>query len=382
VDEDETGNESPGLEADMSVEEFMQKPTTLPTDLIITMTNFAEEQDAHKCANVVRGYLELFGRWMDLSRLDRMYISFNYPETLASIDLGTSSDTILKPTNDEVATGVAMAPSVLREDGWKSVIVMNATYARSLSYELDGSDGVTEEQLDAFRAETLHILAHECGHVHDHTVQWRSLPPETHSKMWTRMEHRIKEPARACWSEYIAEYFGASFATKDTLGNYESSFCQRLEIAWPAITASIRQYRMHGNIDQVISEVGLQIRNVITYAAYLLGYLANKKESLEHGALNAAQASKDYPELGVFTERLRVGLDDLHDRYPDFTSLDVFTPLSEIVHDMYKRAGLTFTEKEDGMLRVDIPYRVDTLPSLAEQLEYLSKSHSAENNDD
>ena len=54
---------------------------------------------------------------MDLSRLDNVYVSFDYAGTLASLDLGTGSETILKPTNDDVATGVAMAPSVLREDG-------------------------------------------------------------------------------------------------------------------------------------------------------------------------------------------------------------------------------------------------------------------------
>lgn len=361
-------------ETDKSFEEFMQRPTTLPADLVITLTNFADEKDANHCADVLRGYLEVFGRLMDLSRLDRAYVTFDYEGTLASLDRGTSSNITLTPTNDEVAVGVAMAPSVKREDGWKSVVVISAAYARSLSYEANGSTDVDKNQLEALRAETLHILAHECGHVHDHAMQTRSLPDDTYSKAWSPIEYRLKEPAMACWSEYIAEYLSAGFGTKDTLGGYETAFRDRLKAAWPAITASIRQYRMHGNVDQVISEVGLRIRNVIVYASYILGHLSKTGQSLEAGVPKAAQDVEDHPELGSFVRRLGHELRGLHDRYPDFASLDVFTPLGQVVHDMYKKAGLTFIQNDDGTLRVEIPHRTDTLPSWQEQFEFLSKA--------
>ena len=375
MDELESSNEPSETEANKAFDEFMQKPTTLPSDLVITLTNFADEQDAHRCANAVRGYLAIFGRLMELSRLDRVYITFDYAGTLASLDLGTGSDTILKPTNDEIATGVAMAPSVLREDGWKSVIVINASYARSLSYEIGGSDDISKEQLDALRAETVHILAHECGHVHDHAMQSRSFPSETYSEKWTPFEHRLKGPAMACWGEYIAEFLSAGFGTKDTLSNYENAFCDRVKAAWPAVTACIRQYRMHGSIDRVISEVGVHIRNIIIYAAYMMGHLAKKEQNLETGAPQAVQTAKDHPELGSFIERIQDELHALHDQYPDFRSLDVFTPLSAVVHDMYKKAGLTFIENENGSLRVVIPHRSDTMPSLAEQVQFVAKAN-------
>jgi hypothetical protein len=377
MDELESSNKSSEMEVDKAFDEFMQKPTTLPSDLVITLTNFADEQDAHRCANAVRGYLEIFGRLMELGRLDLVYITFDYAGTLASLDLGTGSDTILKPTNDEIATGVAMAPSVLREDGWKSVIVIGASYARSLSYEIGASDNISKEQLDALRAETVHILAHECGHVHDHAMQSRSFPAETYKKKWTPFEYRVKEPAMASWGEYIAEFLGAGFGTKDTLSNYENAFCDRMKAAWPAVTASIRQYRMHGNIDRVISEVGIHIRNIIIYAAYMLGYLSKKDQNLETGAEQAVQTAKGHPELGDFIERIQDELHALHDQYPDFTSLDVFTPLSAVVHDMYKKAGLTFIENENGSLRVEIPHRSDTMPSVAEQVQFAWRANQA-----
>lgn len=369
---------SNGLEQDMheAFEEFLKKPTTLPEDLIITLTNFLEEQDAHRCADVVRGYLQVFGRLMDLSLLDRVYITFDYEGTLASLDSGTGGGRVFSPTNDEIATGVAMAPSVLREGKWKSVIVINAAYARSLSFEIGESEDITEEQLEALREETLHILAHECGHVHDHAMQTKHLPPEAYSKKWSTFEYRLKEPAMACWGEYIAEFHAAGFGTKDTLHNYEEAFCQRLTAAWPAIIASIRQYRMHGRIDQVLSEVARQIRNVLLYAGYLLGYLAKQEQELEVAAPEAVGAAKEHFPLGAFLSRIRTELHALHDRYPKFDSLDVFTPLSDVIHDMYKSAGVSFIEKDDGTLRVEIPHRDDTMPSLEEQFDFVSKMGS------
>jgi hypothetical protein len=204
MDEQEAGGVSE-QDTDKTFEEFIKKPTTLPVDLTITLTNFLDEQDAHRCADVVRGYLQVFGRLMDLSLLDRVYVTFDYEGTLASLEVGTGSGTVFKPTNDEIATGVAMAPSVLRDGIWKSVIVINAAYARALSYEIGAIDDVTQEQPEALRAETVHILAHECGHVHDHAMQTKHLPPETYSKKWSAFEHRLKQPAMACWGEYIAE---------------------------------------------------------------------------------------------------------------------------------------------------------------------------------
>ena len=85
--------------------------------------------------------------------------------------------------------------------------------------------------------------------------------------------------------------------------------------------------------------------------------------------------SEHFP-LGAFLSRIRTELHALHDRYPKFDSLDVFTPLSDVIHDMYKSAGVTFIEKDDGTLRVEIPHRDDTMPSLEEQFDFASKMGS------
>jgi len=67
--EQEETNESSQANADQTFQEFLKKPTTVPVDLTITMTNFLDEQDARRCGDVMRGYLDVFGRLMDLRKL-------------------------------------------------------------------------------------------------------------------------------------------------------------------------------------------------------------------------------------------------------------------------------------------------------------------------
>jgi hypothetical protein len=56
-------------------EEFMKLPSTLPEDLVTTLTNFADEADAHKTADVIRGYLSVFRRLMNRNSLAKVFIS-------------------------------------------------------------------------------------------------------------------------------------------------------------------------------------------------------------------------------------------------------------------------------------------------------------------
>jgi hypothetical protein len=154
------------------------------------------------------------------------------------------------------------------------------------------------------------------------------------------------------------------------LKGYEDGFCDRLKNAWPAITTAIRLYRMHGNVDRVLSEVSIQVRHVAVYAGYLFGYVAKMDLSLTDAAPQAATEINTHPEFGAVVKELREGLMKLLDIYPKFADLDVFNPLSDLIGDLYKRAGFAFRENPDGTLHLDIPHRPDTMPTLAEQFAF------------
>jgi hypothetical protein len=103
----------------------------------------------------------------------------------------------LKATNDEIAVSIAMVPAVMHEGEPRSVMVLNAAFIGVL--------GETETpENEAARRETIYILAHECGHVHDLAMQTTAFPD---AMLKMRLPYRdgiLLGIAMACWDEYIA----------------------------------------------------------------------------------------------------------------------------------------------------------------------------------
>jgi len=361
--EDEKGD-------DGEFEAFMARPSTLP-DVVITLIGFASEEDANKLADIVRGYLSIFGRLLDLSGLAQVYISFDYAGTLASLERGFDTEHVLRPTADEIAIGVAMTPSVLREGKHKSVIVLSAPHFAVLSAD-DSSVGDIEV-LEKCRIQMIHTLAHECGHVHDREIQVRSFPNTLLKRTWTSGQNALLGTAVACWEEHIASRLSANWGNEETRSGFEDAFCSRLENAWSTMLKSIRLYRMHGDVTRVVEEVASQVRVVLIYGSYLLGHLAGLDRTLEEGAPKAAAMLGANVPFRSCIERLQTECDVLYSTYGQWAGMEVFDPLAEAVHDLFKEAGLVFSER-DGQTHIDIPLRADTLPSMHEQLEFMQQN--------
>jgi hypothetical protein len=120
----------------------------------------------------------------------------------------------------------------------RSVMVLNAAFISVLG------ESETPEN-EAARRETIYVLAHECGHVHDLEMQTAAFPD---SMLKLKLPYRdgvLLGIAMACWDEYIACLLSASFATGSTLLAYEETFCKALGGAKGRADAGIRQYRMH-----------------------------------------------------------------------------------------------------------------------------------------
>jgi hypothetical protein len=86
-------------------DEVSARQSTLP-NFTISMTGFANEEKAQKIGTIVRDYLLFFGKLMDLGALSRVWITYQYEETLASLDRGVETQDKLTPTQDDVAVGV------------------------------------------------------------------------------------------------------------------------------------------------------------------------------------------------------------------------------------------------------------------------------------
>src|ERR1051325_1229324 len=95
-----------------AVEEFLRRPSTLH-DIGVDLRCFDTEERAKRVGEAVNSLLQIFGRLLNLKRLLRVIVAYDYHETLAAIERGIATEKQLKATNDELAVGIAMAPAVM-----------------------------------------------------------------------------------------------------------------------------------------------------------------------------------------------------------------------------------------------------------------------------
>src|SRR5258707_1222143 len=107
--------------------DFARLPSTLPP-IGIDLRYYANEEFARSVGDAIGAWLHLIGKILNLKRLKQIVVSYKYHEALAEVDQGAPVSGPLKATNDEIAVGIAMTPTVLDEGEAKSVMVLNAEY--------------------------------------------------------------------------------------------------------------------------------------------------------------------------------------------------------------------------------------------------------------
>ncbi len=345
-------------------DEVSARPSTLP-DFTFSFTDFAREEDARQLAAIIEGLLSFFGKLMNLSALSRVWVTYDYAGTLASLERGLDAGKKLTPTNDAIGVGIAMTPAILVDGKPKSVIVLNALHMMALTQP-------ENEELRPYYRQMVYTLAHECGHVHDLGMKVASLPDTWLKRRLNPYDGLLFEIADACWSEYIASRLSALVSPTELTSQYESTLCEQLETGIPAICGYLRQYRMHADVPQVLSECTYVVSKILTYASYLFGQLHGLGQAFDNAAPKTREALNDHPDVLSLVSQLEPELQALHAGYGNWQGFEVFEPLKKIAFDLFAVVGLILEERGDDGMAVRIPLTPDTTPNLAEQLEFLA----------
>jgi hypothetical protein len=240
----ENGEETkPELPEAEEMEEFALRPSTLPP-IGVDLYDFATTELANLVGEKVQGLLYQLGKLLNLKRLMRVIVAYNYAEMLAGIDRGTSVSTPLAAANNGIAVGIAMTPAVLHEGEPRSVMVLNAAYVSVLA-QPDSPE--TNETLDV----VLYTLAHESAHVHDLDMQASCFPGKILTERLGFRDGILYAIASGCWEEYIACRLSAFMGKEVTQRAFEDTFCNALERAKSRADGAIRQYRMHADVERV-----------------------------------------------------------------------------------------------------------------------------------
>ncbi len=360
----------PELSDEEMMEEFARRPSTLPP-IGVDLRSFASKEFANAVGAEVQAWLHLFGKLLNLSRLIRVVVAYDYDATLAGIDRGVAASRSLAATHNGIAVGIAMAPATLHEGEARSVMVINANYASVLAQPESAETAEAREMV-------LYTLAHESAHVHDLEMQDTAFPGTILREQLGFRDGILYEIASGCWEEYIACRLSAFMGKELTLRGYEDTFCNALERAKNRADAAIRQYRMHADVPRVTREVVDEYKSVMLYASYLLGHADGSDQAVEEIAPKAIGTMESHAYFKPFFSKLRDKLRTMHASYGQWQTLEVFAPLKKLADDLLRIGGIDIQARQDGGAHVAIPFTAETMPSPEEQMAFLAERASSE----
>lgn len=103
----------------------------MPEALNVQIRGWDDKASARRLGNNVIGCVKELGRMIDVFTLDGITIAGDYHQALADLDRGYKTNHVLTASND-MAIGVAMTPSVIRDGRLKSLIVINGHFASGM----------------------------------------------------------------------------------------------------------------------------------------------------------------------------------------------------------------------------------------------------------
>ncbi len=326
-------------------------PPTAPDNISVQLRCFDTEDHARNFGNLVATYVRELSRRIDLSGLDGITISYDYAQALLDLDRGYETSHRLTPST-RLAIGVAMTPVVIRDGVIKSHMLFNAAAILAL-----------EDLQHELHGQALHLLAHECAHV-EVTERFNTAFPGVllQRKVSNLHAHCRWEIIKACWDEYAVTQICAGFGTAATDG-YEETFIEALADARPHANGFIQAYRLHRNLEQVMSEVYGAYGNLMKFAAYHLGNMAGLELSVDDLPWTK-QALAGHWFAPHFNE-MQKALSQIAADYGRWTTKDSFEAVGDLADKVVAEGGLIVADQvESGSFAVDIPFSLETMPPL------------------
>jgi hypothetical protein len=148
------------------------------------------------------------------------------------------------------------------------------------------------------------------------------------------------------WSEYAACRSSAMFRP-EAVEEFESIFCRALEGSLVSSTVQIAAFRHDRNAKDAFVGIEQLFGDVFIHAGYFLGHLDGLELMLEADAPRASELFQKHPQIHPLIARLRRVLHELWLSEYAWQSIEIFTPIYDLICEMMALHGLEFARHED-----------------------------------
>lgn len=327
-------------------------PSTVPADATIAFRGIPA--DAEWFPAFQRTLQEITigcGRIFDLHLLEGITVGSDYDDALASVRLGYESRTAKGYTKSEGLVGVGKTLRVLRAEGLKGHIVLNASCLGDL----------IDESSVGFLA-TANIVAHELAHVA--VLGWfeDTLPGlllSSHEGDWATA--MLRDIALTVWEEYAACRLSAPISSEEVTTRYAECLSIATLSALPAAREKIKDYRLHGDVSRLLVEISAPLGNALKMAAYLLGHL----EGLEDGRpVDSLCPGCTEAGFSGIVANLRQALREAWDNRDAWGGIEGANGIVGAILAALRTAGAIVTLRQEAPgTYVDVPFTPETMPA-------------------
>ncbi len=308
----------------------------LPAACSVAVSCYEPPEIQEIVAATLQGIFQSLARTgMDLRRLDGVTLTADCAAASSAIQTLPEGQLPLEAAEQPNTMEMARTVPVWRDNELRFHIVMRAGLGIGM---LGGDSGM---QALAFAC-----LAHEAAHVEHEGHLYRTFP-EIYGRPIPCGDRSCQTFLKAMdvWSEYAACRSSAMFRPEATQ-EFERVFCRALEDSLFACQQRVAAHRADGNAPDIFMDIQQLFGDVFICAGYFLGHVDGLGLDIQRRAPRAIALLEKHPEIADLIDRLRRTLHELWLSEDGWTSIEVFSPIYEIICAMMALHGFVFAKIE------------------------------------
>lgn len=216
-------------------------------------TNCLSQAEAEHVARIISRIVSIARQRFDVSALLRVHIPADYDQALVSLDRGAMAEAEPAPapanTNGTVGYNI-----VVEEDGRRGIAMVLASW---IALDLIADD-------DAGFGTAAGIVLAQLARIGSQAVINHAFPSS--GRAGSAVDELLTPHIVEIWQRWLVER-AAALADPTRQGHFREALLDDLEMLRGKLEAIRREYRVHGDIDQLLSEVVIAATELLGHAA-------------------------------------------------------------------------------------------------------------------
>jgi hypothetical protein len=308
---------------------------------------FDSVDDAADLTEAIRGVVTTVGYSLPLSRLEGITFSSDYRMALSEIDRGIEGARPPSSVDPAIGTGIAQTVNVVRSGTIMCRVVVDSGVGFGLISNAPATVGWATAVL------IRQLMLASLTEVVD-----VSLPGVTLQPIADPLQGWLYSAVSAALDGYVVSHMASGFGDPEELTNgWSQLLTDALDRLRKIVLPARLAYRYDGDLDALLATTMPHVRNVLQFAAELLGHCAGRGMSaVEPGsdlalALERIGLRNWLPRYAGDLEICRLG-------YGKWQSFDEFLTLNVHVERLMWQLGMIPWANENG-IRVEVPLGTD-----------------------